>query len=689
MTKVVAVVQARMSSARLPGKVMADISGRPAISYTLLRARRAARLDEVWLACSREEADDPLAEFAATIDIPVFRGDEEDVLSRFAEVARERDADVIVRLTADCPLIEPEIIDLAVKRFLRGGVDYVSNGLTRTYPDGLDVEVFSRAALERADAEASDPFLRQHVTPYIHGRLRERLPWGGFKTAQITNDIDYSHLRWTLDEPEDLVFLRRLLPMLKEDFHWLDVIAAMTRDPDLFWINPKRGINEGTARDLKKTNGPGESAEPLRFDRSNQMFARAIETIPLGSQTFSKSHQQWVRGAAPLFLEKGDGCRVTDPDGNVYIDYVQGLMPNILGYGDPDVDAAIRGQLQSGITFSLPTSLEAELAEALVHDIPCAEMVRFGKNGSDATSAAIRLARAHTGRDKIAVCGYHGWHDWYIGVTTRHLGVPEAVRSLTRSIPFNDASALGDLLKGEPEAYAAVILEPAGATAPQSGYLEALRELTDRYGVLLVFDEIITGFRIHMGGAQAYYGVTPDLACFGKAMANGMPISAIVGRREIMARMEDIFFSGTFGGEALSIAAAIATIDKLKKENAVRRLWARGEALMSASNALFERHGFGGILSFAGQGWWPRLVTNDPPVDPVLMTSLLRQEFVAEGLLLASSYNLCLAHDTEAVMQETLDALGKALASVRSHLDSTDPAACLRGEQVQPTFSVR
>lgn len=426
-----------------------------------------------------------------------------------------------------------------------------------------------------------------------------------------------------------------------------------------------------------------------RYERSNQHFARALETIPLAAQTFSKSHQQWVRGATPLFLESGAGCRVTDPDGNVYIDYLQGLMANVLGYCDPDVDAAIRSQLAKGMSFSLATTLEADLADRLVRDIPCAEMVRYGKNGSDATSAAIRLARAYTGRDKIALCGYHGWHDWYIGTTSRNLGVPPAVSALSTTFPFNDADALAMLLAREPDAFAAVILEPAGVVAPAPGFLESLRKITEQYGVLLVFDEIVTGFRIHKGGAQAYYGVVPDLAAFGKAMANGMPISAVVGRRSIMAKMDDIFFSGTFGGEALSIAAAIATIDKLERENAVARLWKRGAALSAASNARFAERGFGGVLRFGGDAWWPRLIISKPPVEFKLMTSLLRQEFVEAGLLLASSYNLCLPHDAESVMEETLAALDQALARVREHLDSADPAARLRGTLVEPTFAVR
>ncbi len=425
------------------------------------------------------------------------------------------------------------------------------------------------------------------------------------------------------------------------------------------------------------------------FAESERLLRRALETIPLGSQTFSKSHQQFVRGAMPQFLTHGEGCRVFDADGHGYIDYVLGLLPIVLGYRDRDVDAAIVAQLGRGITFSLPTALEADLAERLVRLIPAAEKVRFGKNGSDATSAAIRLARAYTGRDKVIVCGYHGWHDWYIATTSRSIGIPKAVADLSVAVPYNHIAAVRDRLSAEPNAYAALILEPAGIEGPAPGYLAELRRLTEHFGVVLVFDEIVTGFRINMGGAGAEYGVTPDLACFGKAMANGMPIAAIVGRAAIMDVMDKIFFSGTFGGEALSLAAAIATIDKLERENAVARIRARGARLRAGAKALIQKHGLAGTLLAAGADWWPRWKLAPGPTEPNLIQSLLRQEAAANGLLMLSTLNLCLAHDDDAVEAETRRALDASFAALAAALADPDPAAHLRGEMIRPTFSVR
>ena len=425
------------------------------------------------------------------------------------------------------------------------------------------------------------------------------------------------------------------------------------------------------------------------YAESDRLLSRALQRIPLGSQTFSKSHQQFVRGAMPQILVRGKGCRVEDADANSYIDYVLGLLPIVLGYCDPDVDAAIRNQLERGITFSLPTALEADLAERLAGLIPSAEMTRFGKNGSDATSAAIRLARAYTGRDGVIVCGYHGWHDWYIGHTSRHIGVPAAVRDLTTSFPFNRPEALADLIKAGPDKYAAVILEPAGAEDPAPGFLAELRRLTERHGIVLVFDEIIAGFRINLGGAQKEFGVTPDLSTFGKSMANGMPISAIVGRREVMKVMDDIFFSGTFGGEALSLAAALATIDKLEREGAVQRIRARGRRIMDGVNAIIDRHKLSDVVKVGGADWWPRWKIGNCPVPANLFNSLLRQELSENGLLLLATFNLSLAHDDDAIEGETMAALDKSFGAVKTALNSSDPASFLRGSMIAPAFAVR
>jgi glutamate-1-semialdehyde 2,1-aminomutase len=302
----------------------------------------------------------------------------------------------------------------------------------------------------------------------------------------------------------------------------------------------------------------------MNLSKSLALYNRAIEIIPTGTQTFSKGRFCYPSGM-PLYIERGKGSHVWDIDGNEYIDFVGGLCPILLGYCDGDVDNSVRAQMEKGTIFSLPHPIEVEVSELLCEVIPCVEMVRFGKNGSDVTSGAVRVARAYTGRDHIAQCGYHGWQDWYIGVTPRNAGVPQAVRELTHPFLYNDIESLNTIFKLYPNQVACVIMEPMSLVWPKAGYLQEVNELTHKNGAVLIFDEMITGFRMALGGAQEYFNVIPDLACFGKAIANGYPLSAVVGRADIMKEFERVHFSFTNGGECLSLAAAKATIKKIKE----------------------------------------------------------------------------------------------------------------------------
>ena len=683
--RTVAIIQARYDSTRLPGKTALDLAGQPVMARVLDRVNRAQTLDQIVVATGDAASNAPLIEIAEEKGFLAHRGAELDVLARYCSAARASDADVIVRITSDCPLIDPDVIDQVVRAYHASKADFVSNTQQRSFPDGLDVEVFSRKVLERANDEADDPFLRGHVTPYIHGRLKNQFSWGKFSVEQVVNQENFSFLRWTLDEDDDLEFIREVFAALKEPFGWLEVVALQMQTPRLMRINSGHEPYEGSGRDIAVR----ANVNTRSYDRSRALFARASQTVPSASQTFSKSSLQWPLGTTPQFLERSRGCRTWDVDGHEYIDYVLGLLPIILGHGDVDVDTAVDEQLRRGVTYSLATELECELAERLVRLIPGAEQVRIGKNGSDATTAAVRLARAYTGREKIAVSGYHGWHDWYIASTVRNVGIPQSVQALTTRFPFGNADALQQLLSSEPESFAAIIMEPDGVVSPPAGYLEAVRDICNQYDVLVIFDEIISGFRASLGGAQERHGVTPDLASFGKAMGNGFPISAIVGRQDVMSLMNDVFVSGTFGGEALSIAASIATIDKLERLDVPDRLERLGTRLIDASNAIVSDHQLECIVSFGGHGWWPRIIINPGDRDAALIASLFRQFSCQQGLLLGNSYNLCLAHDSEVVFCETMARLDQALTAFRDALDDGDGRSHLQGDHIEAVFTVR
>lgn len=434
-------------------------------------------------------------------------------------------------------------------------------------------------------------------------------------------------------------------------------------------------------------------AQPYHYPQSEQYLKRAEAVIPLGAQTFSKSKLCYPQGATPYFVTKGQGATVEDVDANQFIDFVSGLLAVNLGYNDPDVNAAVMAQLNNGVSFSLSHPLETEVAELMVDLIPCAQMVRFGKNGSDVTSAAIRLARAFTKRDKIAVCGYHGWHDWYIGSTTRDAGVPEAVKQLTCKFTYNDIDSLQQVLDDNPGQIAAIILEPMNVAYPKDNFLEKVRRLATEQGAVLVFDEMITGFRYDLGGAQQLFGVTPDLATFGKSLANGFPLSAVVGRKDIMMLMTEIFFSGTFGGESLSLAAAKATLLKLKNHHVLAHTHRLGQIILDRLPGIISKHQMTDYCYTCGHPSWSFMIfkttnTSDNPYTADQLKSYMQQEQLARGLLINGSHNLNFAH-SEQDIEVLLSSYDEILPQLKALIDNNGLEGAMKGAFVQPVFKVR
>ena len=426
-----------------------------------------------------------------------------------------------------------------------------------------------------------------------------------------------------------------------------------------------------------------------RYDNSEKQLMRAEKTIPLGSQTFSKSRTQYPVGISPLYISRAKGACVWDVDGNKYIDLVNSLASVSLGYGDRDVSRAVRKQLKKGVSFSLPGVLESEVAELLVDLIPSAEMVRFGKNGSDATSAAIRLARAYTGRDHIIVCGYHGWQDWYIGSTTRNKGIPSQVSDLTHKFTFNDIESLKDLISNYHGKIAAVIMEPMNSVWPEKGFLESVKRETSDEGALLIFDETITGFRFSKGGAQELFGVIPDLSTFGKGMANGFPLSAVVGRRDIMMEMEEIFFSGTFGGELLSLAASKVVLEKHKNQDICVQLETLGKSLATQLEFLIDDLSLNSIMKLSGHPTWKFL--NWSPTEDFEVAQIrtyFQQEMYRLGVLIIATHNISLAAN-ERIISKVLDAYELALTQLKNAIESGDLNSRLLVAPLQPLFKVR
>jgi glutamate-1-semialdehyde 2,1-aminomutase len=421
------------------------------------------------------------------------------------------------------------------------------------------------------------------------------------------------------------------------------------------------------------------------LDQNKKLLARAEKVIPRASQTLSKAPDQFVRGVSPYAIAKGKGALVWDVDGNEYIDLTSSLGAIVLGYQHPVTERAVAAQRKRGTIFGLPGDAEVALAERLTNIAPFIEMVRFGLNGSDVTTAAVRVARAYTGRDHVAKCGYHGWADWSIAThPLRHGGIPQAVKDLTHEFTYNDIESLKALFLKYPKQIAAVTLEPVHSTLPSPGFLQAVKELAHKEGAVLVFDELVTGFRLGMGGAAEHFGVEPDLVCYGKAISNGEPLSVLAGRKEIMRTLDanNIFFSFTYAGYLPSIRAALATIEFMGKKKLHAQLREQGEKIINGYNAFARAYqvptvaaGLSPIVGF--------MFKDEKGGDNLPLKSLFLQECAKRGLLTNGTAMINYAH-TNRVITEVLKRLEKVLQTLGTAVQENSVEQMLEGPVIRP-----
>lgn len=427
------------------------------------------------------------------------------------------------------------------------------------------------------------------------------------------------------------------------------------------------------------------------FPLSELYWKKAVKLIPAGTQTLSKAPNQFVSGVTPKYLKRGKGSHVWDVDGNEYIDYPMALGPILLGYNYAPVSKAVIAQVREGTAFTLMHPLEVEVAELLNEMIPCAEMVRFAKNGADVTSAAVKVARAATGRDHIAYCGYHGCQDWYAVTTPRNKGIPKVLAGLMHQFEYNKIDTLEKIFAENKGKIAGVIMEvPTGDPVVDSSgknFLQRVKEAAHKNGAVFIMDEIVTGFRYSLGGAQAYYKVTPDLACFGKGMANGFAMSAVVGKKEFMKELNEVFFSMTYSGETIGLAASKATIEVLKTEPVIDHIWEMGERLRAGINPYALKMGVN--MSIYGKA--PRggiSIKNASGEDDLLLKSIFLQETVKRGILFGGPVFITYSH-TKKDIDRTIEASREAINVLKAAIESGRPKKFLEGEPVGVVFRQR
>ena len=417
--------------------------------------------------------------------------------------------------------------------------------------------------------------------------------------------------------------------------------------------------------------------------KSDELYERALKVQAPVTQTLAKGPGQWTKGVAPKYIQRGQGSHVWDVDGNEYIDFNAAIGPISLGYAYPAVDEAIKKQLEEGITFSLMHPLEVEFSELIQSIIPNAEAVKISKTGADVCSAAIRVARAFTGRETVFCCGYHGWHDWYIGVTSRNAGIPESIQNMTYTFDYNNIESIKAALD---ETVAALILEPFIFEAPKPGFLKELAEVCKANGTLLIFDEMWTGFRIAIGGAQEYFDVKPDLAVYSKACANGMPIAILTGRKDVMDLFNsEVFSYTTFGGETLSLAASIATIKELQDKNVPKYLDQKGAVIKNGYNEVAIETGMDKYTKCIGYNCRSMVTFTPDAGNGLEVKALMQQEMIKRGVLWAGFHNMCFSHSDDDIAY-TLSAYRDVMPIMKEAIESGNVKSYLKGEVLEAVF---
>lgn len=649
--KTVAIVQARLGSIRFPNKVMRPICDTPMLSLLLQRLSQARRIDQIVVATPESSVNDPLAQLVRESGYEVYRGSENDVLDRYYRAAEKFQADTVVRVTGDCPLIDPTVVDAVIAMFIESGVDYASNVYPPTYPNGLDTEVFTFAALKAAWTQAKAAREREHVTPFMAESQQ-------FTRRNYSQATDESSERWTVDEPEDFAVVQKVFEHFhpRRDFGWLEVLALRHARPDWFEAN----------RHLKRHDG-------MKLGIGQKLWKRAKRIIPGGNMLLSKRAEMYLPDAWPSYFSKAKDCRVWDLDGREYIDMcIMGIGTNILGYGNPEVDQAVFQAISAGNMSSLNCPEEVYLAERLIALHPWADMARFARSGGEANAVAIRIARAASGRDKVAICGYHGWHDWYLAANigdeqnlAGHLppglepkGVPLNLRGSVLPFRYNDFQQLQALVKEHD--IGVIKMEVSRNMGPEEGFLENVRKVATDSGIVLIFDECTSGFRQTFGGLHKLYGVEPDMAVFGKALGNGYAITAVIGKRELMQAAQTTFISSTFWTERIGPTAALKTLEVMERERSWEQITQTGRHIGERWQALAKKYDL--PLELSGL---PALIAFSFRVPDMLKyKTLITQEMLKRGFLAATSVYVCTAH-TQPVVDQYFDALDPLFALIK------------------------
>ena len=657
---ILAIVQARLGSSRFPSKVLKKINGKSVVSLIYGRLSKSKMIDDIVVAISNNPKDNKLFNHLKNNKIKVFRGSENNVLDRFYKTAKFYKANWIVRITADCPLIDANIVDNVIKTALSKNIDFSMNTCPPSFPDGYDVECFSMNALKITKKNANKNYELEHVTPNM--RFNKKI-----NKLNYCYKENFSNLRLTLDNKEDLRIIKNVYKEFYPDifFGIKEVINLYKKKPIIFKRKNK----------MKKINN---------YSKAQKLWQKAKKIIPGGNMLLSKRPEMYLPNFWPTYFSKTKGCELWDIEKRKFFDFfLMGVGTNILGYSNKKVDQAVKSIVNKGNMSSLNCAEEVKLAEKLVEIHPWSKMVKFARSGGEANSIAIRIARAASGKNKIAVCGYHGWHDWYLSANLTNnsnlnnlllknlpiKGVPNNLKNTVYTFEYNDFEKLKQLINKHKD-IGVIKMEVKRNIDPKNNFLKKIRKIASEKNIVLIFDECTSGFRENFGGLHKKYKVNPDMAIFGKSLGNGYAITAIIGRKEVMEEAQNSFISSTFWSERSGPVAANKTLDIMEKTKSwetiteigseVQKKW---KFLAKKNNINIQLNGIPALSTFS-------IVSN----DWLKYKTFITQEMLKKGYLATNAIFVSVKHNKKILNNyfEILDQLFYQISEFESGKKSVD-----------------
>lgn len=649
--KVVILIQARMSSRRFPGKVLRTVNGSTLINLLTDRLKKLESVDEMIVAIPEGSSDDILFKHCLDLGLLVHRGDELNVLKRFYQIAQHHKPDAVVRITGDCPLIDPMIVKKAILKFKDGGFDYVSNVDPPTYPDGMDVEVFSYNALKNAVDNATTELDKEHVTTFMKSSDKIR-------RYNFVYSKDLSSLRLTVDDENDLKVIEAI-----SKYFYPRIDFSLEEIVDFLNTNGKK---------IVKMNNKSERNAGVKMSSGQKLWQRAKTIIPAGNMLLSKRPEMFLPDYWPAYFSRTEGCTVWDLDNKKYYDvFLMGVGTNLLGYNHPEVNHAVKQAVDDGNMSSLNAPEEVMLAEKLISIHPFAEMVKFCRTGGEANAVAIRIARAASGREAVAICGYHGWQDWYLAANLGdkdkldgHLlpglepnGVSRSLKGTVIPFRYNRIEELETIVKEKK--LAAIKMEVCRDTEPEKEFLLEVRRIASENNIVLIFDECTSGFRETFGGLHKKYQIEPDLAVFGKALGNGYAVTSVIGRRSIMEAGNSTFISSTFWTERIGSVAALKTLEVMEKERSWEKVTLLGKKIkkrwleVAKNNSInLNISGLDALCSFS-------ILSS----DALKYKTYITQEMLSKGYLAGTSIYVSIAH-TDKILDNYYEILNRIFKTI-------------------------